>query len=271
MGDIYCGALVSSDYLAHHGILGMRWGVRRFQRKDGSLTSAGKKQKLKNEHKNEAEKKKGLSDRQKTALKVGTTFVGGGLNALTKSEDLSDRQKKVLRIGTTFANGGLSAVKNGNKGNNNHTAETKKKGLSDKQKRALKVGTAVVVGALAAYGGYKVYTAYKKYSDPSVTEKFAKKKMNKEISKAAKDLHRTKQSYGYQKITENFKNGQINSEKWKERDKEALNKFHEASNKAKQEYENTINVVEDFRSGKIDKLEYADRLLALKKAKKKRR
>lgn len=29
-------------YLAHHGILGQRWGIRRFQRKDGSLTSAGK-------------------------------------------------------------------------------------------------------------------------------------------------------------------------------------------------------------------------------------
>lgn len=28
--------------LAHHGILGMHWGIRRFQNKDGSLTSAGK-------------------------------------------------------------------------------------------------------------------------------------------------------------------------------------------------------------------------------------
>lgn len=31
------------EFLEHHGILGMKWGVRRFQNPDGSLTAAGKK------------------------------------------------------------------------------------------------------------------------------------------------------------------------------------------------------------------------------------
>ena len=33
----------NGDSLEHHGILGMKWGIRRYQNKDGSLTSAGRK------------------------------------------------------------------------------------------------------------------------------------------------------------------------------------------------------------------------------------
>ena len=32
-----------SNYIKHHGIKGQKWGVRRFQKKDGSLTAEGKK------------------------------------------------------------------------------------------------------------------------------------------------------------------------------------------------------------------------------------
>ena len=35
------------DYLSHHGIKGQKWGVRRFQNSDGSLTEAGKARQMK--------------------------------------------------------------------------------------------------------------------------------------------------------------------------------------------------------------------------------
>lgn len=39
----YAFADVAGEYLCHHGILGQKWGIRRFQNPDGSLTAAGKK------------------------------------------------------------------------------------------------------------------------------------------------------------------------------------------------------------------------------------
>ena len=40
--DVKVSQILSDDHLEHHGILGMKWGVRRFQNEDGSLTALGK-------------------------------------------------------------------------------------------------------------------------------------------------------------------------------------------------------------------------------------
>ncbi len=55
------------ETIQHHGVMGMKWGVRRYQNKDGSLTPAGKKrlsQKTEKEpvKKDEQPKKKSMSD-----------------------------------------------------------------------------------------------------------------------------------------------------------------------------------------------------------------
>lgn len=69
MGIYYVpGIPYSSDYLMHYGILGQKWGVRRFQNLDGSLTAAGRERYTsEGEQKKFAEKlTKGKSDIRKT-------------------------------------------------------------------------------------------------------------------------------------------------------------------------------------------------------------
>lgn len=61
---------MNETVLIHHGIKGQRWGVRRFQNEDGSLTSIGKKR-----YRND-ESAKGLTDAQKAILKKAAIGVG---------------------------------------------------------------------------------------------------------------------------------------------------------------------------------------------------
>lgn len=60
-------------YLAHHGIKGQRWGIRRFQNFNGTRTLAGKRR----ERENNADRSK--NDRLKSRLKKGAIIAGGVL------------------------------------------------------------------------------------------------------------------------------------------------------------------------------------------------
>ena len=58
---------MNDEVLTHHGIKGQKWGVRRFQNADGSLTAAGRKRYGSGE--GEVGSRKGLTNSQKETLK----------------------------------------------------------------------------------------------------------------------------------------------------------------------------------------------------------
>ena len=88
------------DELYHHGIKGQRWGIRRFQNKDGTLTTAGRKHYSNNEDGSTGNKK---PVNWKKAAKVGAVIAGTALVAYgaykLNSEINKDLTEKYIKLG----------------------------------------------------------------------------------------------------------------------------------------------------------------------------
>ena len=81
--------------LYHHGVKGMKWGVRRYQNKDGSLTAAGKKRYARDAREKEFNKyDKSTGKYYKISKKNGRSDLEDDPNRYVK-EDLSRTQRLI--------------------------------------------------------------------------------------------------------------------------------------------------------------------------------
>lgn len=84
----YVGSMAfDPNYLAHHGIKGQKWGVRRFQNPDGTLTEAGKKRRVSTTKANPRDR---IDDMQKRVLDP---------NESRNNEDVRQRSIKAADVG----------------------------------------------------------------------------------------------------------------------------------------------------------------------------
>lgn len=171
----------SSNELYHHGIKGMKWGRRRFQTADGSLTAAGRKRysggisgAIRNKQYSNAERDLASVKKQQRQVdselrelkgyaKNPTGLANSKISTAIRNKQIRDLEKSKAQLKSREKDNrdAMRELDEIDKYQSQKRAERNtqeaKAARKEKAIKAAKVGAAVAGTALAAYGAYKVH------------------------------------------------------------------------------------------------------------------
>lgn len=156
----------SDNDIQHHGVLGMKWGVRRYENADGSLTNAGRRKQLRQLEKNrrydvKAAKKQYKTDFNRRAEAINNIHMKYDKERVSTARNEKEKLREYKNTAYKYGLPGSIADRDSGGLGTKWAAEMRKAEGEAYAERALKsvrneAIAGVAIGAAASIGAYAV-------------------------------------------------------------------------------------------------------------------